>query len=68
MSRYDHLSPKKFRVALENEYLPEGTHQEVKDRIWNLTYDNCKGESRETWECVYYEYVGLVELVTRTMG
>lgn len=56
------MTLREFRAYLEDQYTDAKWPQVVLDRVWNLTYDNSKGESRETAECVYYEYVGLVEL------
>lgn len=56
------MTPREFRAHLEAEYTDSSWPQVVKDRVWNLTYDNSKGEPRETQECIYYEYVLLAEL------
>lgn len=62
MNDVNTMSLREFRTYLEDQYTDAKWPQVVRDRVWTLTYDNSKGECRETWECTYYEYVGLVEL------
>ncbi len=56
------MTLREFRSYLEGEYTDDKWNQRVLDRVWELTQNNTTGESRELKECVYYEYVGLVEL------
>jgi len=56
------MTQREFRAYLEAEYTDSSWPRAVLDRVWNLTYDNSKGECRETQECIYYEYVKLAEL------
>ncbi len=61
------MTLREFRAYLEDQYTDAKWSQVVLDRVWALTYDNSKGEPRETWECTYYEYVKLAELAAENM-
>lgn len=56
------MTLREFRSYLEEEYTDDKWNQKVLDRVWELTQNNSGGEPRDLKECLYYEYVGLVEL------